>query len=275
MRLTDLLRKRLTCAANTLGHLLAHSLELRIPTITPETTDEQRRELIGLLEPGDLVLTSDTSYLLWEGIEYSLAGSHYTHVGMYEGDGAFLEATVDSSIDGVMRSELDEALRGPMKLAAVRPPYKTQQDRDLAIAYCAERLGLPYDGLFDMDHTDGQKYYCASLIYDAFQAIPNPIEVQRKKVLGRWLVIPDAFLHLEGELVLYSDNFTLWDSLRGASPTVIGATAATLGLHVMIPHLAPIAGFYLAVGAGNKLQTGNFGLTSGPPTAGTRGLAAE
>ncbi len=275
MKLTDYLRTRLTCAANTFGHVLAHSLELRIPTMNPETTEEQRRKLIDMLEPGDLVLTSDTSYLLWEGIEYSVAGSHYTHIGIYEGDGAFLEATVDGKIDGVMRSELDDALKGPLKFAAVRPPYKTTEDRDMVVKYCADRVGLPYDGLFDMDHTEGKKYYCASLIYEAFQVIPNPIPVDRKKALGRWLVIPDAFLHLEGELVIYSDNFTLWNSLKGASPTALGATAATIGLHVLIPHLAPIAGFYLAVGAGNKLQTGHFGLTSGPPTAGNRGLAAE
>ena len=64
MKLTDYVRARLTCAANAFGHVLAHSLELRIPTMNPETTEEQRRALIEMLEPGDLVLTSDTSYLL-------------------------------------------------------------------------------------------------------------------------------------------------------------------------------------------------------------------
>lgn len=275
MKLTERIRERLTCAASAFGHILAHGLELRVPTINPETTAEHRANIMAMLEPGDLVLTSDTSYLLWEGLEYTVAGSHYTHVCMYEGDGAILEATVDANIDGVMRSDLDDALQGPMKIAAVRPPYKTPEDTEIALQFCRERLGAPYDGLFDMDHTEGKKYYCSSLIHDAFQAMNNPIPVERKKALGRWLIIPDAYLHLEGELVVYSDNFTLWDSIKGASPTALGATAATLGFHVMMPHLAPLAGIYLAVGAGNKLQTGNFGLTSGPATAGTRGRVAE
>ena len=268
MKLTDAIRERLTCATSAFGNVIAHGLDLRIPTNNAETTPEQRQAIISKLQPGDIILTSDTSYLLWETLEYSVAGSHYTHVCIYEGDGKILEATVDSGVDGVMRSNLDVAMMGPMKLAAIRPAYASPEDIVVALDFCRERIGKHYDGLFDMDHTKGEKYYCSSLIYSAFQAMPNPIAVKRKKRVGRWLVIPDAFLDLEGETVLYRDKFTLWESFKGASPTGIGATATTIGLHVMMPHLAPLAGFYLAVSAGNKLQTGHFGLTSGPATAG-------
>jgi uncharacterized protein YycO len=268
MKLCDIVRERLTCSASAFGNVVAHALDLRIPTANPETTAEQRQAIMDTLCPGDIILTSDTSYLLWETLEYGAAGSHFTHVCIYEGNGRVLEATVDSGVDGVMRSLLDVALSGPMKIAVIRPAYKTPEDCEAALEFCRSKLGKPYDGLFNMDQAEGASYYCSSLLYEAFQAMPNPIEVQRKRALGRWLVIPDAFLHLEAQTVVYRDQFTLWHSLKGSAPTAIGGAAATVGFHVMMAHLAPLAGFYLAISAGNKLQTGHFGLTSGPAKAG-------
>ena len=249
---------------STLGNAIAHGLDLRIPTANPETSPAHRDKIRAKLKPGDIVLTSDTSYLLWETVEYCVARSHYTHAFLYEGGGKILEATIDSGVHGVMRSSLDVALQGPLKIAVIRPPYDCPEDVEVALDFCRGNLGKGYDGLFDLDKTDGQRFYCSSLIYEAFQLLSKPIKLERKKVLGRWLVAPDAFLDMEGETIVYRDRFSLWESFKGASPTGIGAAAATIGFHCMLPHLAPLAGFYLAVSAGNKLQTGNFGLTSGP-----------
>ena len=274
MELTATVRKRLTCAAATLGNLVAHTFELRIPTTNPELTEEQRKKIVALLEPGDLVLTADTSYLLWEGIEYTVAGSNFTHVSIHEGDGCVLEATVDADKDGVMRSHLSNHLHGPVKVAVIRPAYKHPSDRDAALEFCRSKLGLRYDGCFNMDRTEGQRYYCSSLIYEAFRAMPCPITISRKRRLGRNIVVPDSFLSMQGQTVIYRDKFTPWHALKGATPTAIGAAAATVGFHVMLPHLAPLAGFYLAVSSGNKLQTGRFGLTGGPDGADTPDQAA-
>lgn len=274
MKLSDSVRKRLTCAAATLGNVVAHGLELRIPTTHPEITVQQRDKLISLLEPGDLVLTADTSYLLWEGVEYTIAGSNFTHVAIHEGDGYVLEATVDSHKDGVMRSRLESVLHGPIKVAMVRPAYAQQSDRDAALQFCRSKLGLRYDGCFNMERAEGQRYYCSSLIYEAFRSMPNPIVIPRKRRLGRNIVVPDAFLSMEGHTIVYRDQFTPWHALKGATPTAIGAAAATVGFHVMMPHLAPLAGFYLAVSSGNKLQTGRFGLTGGPGADDTMGQAS-
>jgi len=271
MNLSDAVRRRLKCSTAALGNVIAHGLDLRIPTINPEISQEQRERIMASLQPGDVILTSDTSYLLWETIEYAAARSHYTHCCLYEGNGRILEATVDSGVDGVMRSYLDQALTGPMKVAAIRPAYKTPEDVEAALDFCRANLGKPYDGLFDMKNADGSSYYCSSLLYQAFQAMPNPIEVEQKKVLGRWLVVPDAFLSLEAQTIVYRDKFTIWESFKGSSPTAIGGAAATVGFHVMLAHLAPLAplaGFYLAISSGNRLQTGHFGLTAGPATVG-------
>ncbi len=268
MKLTDQVRKSLTCTAAAMGNIVAHGLDLRVPTTNQVTTAEFRKMVEDQLQPGDVILTSDTSYLLWEGIEYSVAGSHYTHVSIYEGNGRVLEATVDSGVDGVMRSMLDGLLSGPIKVAIIRPAYVSEADREHALEFCRSKLGKRYDGLFNMDTADGASYYCSSLLYAAFASMPNPITVERKRRLGRWLVIPDAFLHLDGHTVVYRDRFSFWSSLKGGSPTMLGGAAATVGFHLMLAHLAPVAGFYLAISAGNKLQTGHFGLTSGPAKVG-------
>lgn len=261
--MTDELRKRMLCGVSYFGNALVHFLELRIPTALPDMTEVNRQKILQSVQPGDIVLTADAAYLMWEGIEYMVAGSHFTHCMVYEGDGQVLEATIESNSNGVMRSPLEKSLHGSVKVAVLRPPYQHTDHIEQVLDFCRAQLGKPYDNVFDFEHSEGKAYYCSSLIYSALQTLDPPFEVPQKRRLGRTLVVPDGFLHLEGISVLYMDKFTVWSSLEGSLPTAVGTAATTAALHIFFPHLAPVAAFYLTVSAGNKLQTGKFGLTSG------------
>lgn len=261
MSLTDEIRSRLQCGVTHLGNALVHFLELRVPSALPELSDTNRKKILEGVKPGDIILTADASYLMWEGIEYAVAGSHFTHCMFYEGDGDVLEATIEANHNGVMRSRLENVLHGSVKVAVLSPPYPTDVAIQSVLEYCRQQLGKPYDNVFDMEHSDGKAFYCSSLLYQALMQLTPPWEIPKKHRLGRTLVVPDAFLHLEGASVLYMDKFTVWSSLQGAMPTAMGTAATTLALHLVFPHLAPVAAFYLTVSAGNKLQTGKFSMT--------------
>jgi len=146
-------------------------------------------------------------------------------------------------------------------VAVLSPPYPNADQIVDVLEFCRQQLGKPYDNVFDMEHSEGHSFYCSSLLYEALMRLAPPFNIPKKRRLGRTLVVPDAFLHLEGASVLYMDNFTVWSSLRGAVPTAMGTAATTLALGMIFPHLAPVAAFYLTVSAGNKLQTGKFSLT--------------
>lgn len=256
------LKKVLECPMNLLGNTLVHALELRIPTAHKSITKSRKLKVMGILKPGDIILTTDPAYLLWETFEYALAKSHFTHAMVYEGYGQVLEATIESGDASVLRWPLEDHLQGAVRLAIVRPNYKPG-DVHRVLEYCRAQLGKPYDDLFDIDHENDEKFYCSSLMYWALKQLPEPIEVEATPMYGRHVVIPDAFLHLPEARIMYADKFNLWTNAGGAAPTLMGAAAGAAALHLVVPHLAILGGFYLAVSAGNKIQTGHFGLTGG------------
>lgn len=262
MSLSDEIRARLQCGVSLLGNALVHALELRIPTALPALSEINRNKILDKVRPGDILLSADPAYLMWEGLEYAVAGSHFTHCMIYEGEGNVLESTIEGHAQGVMRSPLERVLQGSIKLAVIRPPYPCQVQIKTVLEFCRAQIGKPYDSVFDYEHADGQAFYCSSLIYLGLQQLDPPLHLPSKHCLGRNLVVPDAFLHLEGASLLYMDRFTIWSSLEGCIPTALGAAATTAALHVLFPHVTPLAAIYLTVAAGNKLQTGKFGATA-------------
>lgn len=256
------IKRALRCPLGLVGNLLVSVLEVRIPTAVRKIDDHKRHAIADHLEPGDIILTTDPAYLIWETLEYAVAGSHFTHVLIHEGDGSVIEATIEGNKTGVMRSALSDRLVGAIRVAVVRPCYQPD-DVDQVLEYCRAQIGKPYDSIFDFEVAHEDSFYCSSLIYQALQRLPQPIHIDTVHRLHRTLVLPDHFLHLEGATIIYADKFSLVSNAAGATPTVIGAAAGAAVLHLVAPHLCLVGGFYLAVATGNKIQTGRFGLKGG------------
>lgn len=256
------LKRVLRCPLGLMGNLLVSVLEVRIPTAAPKIDDRKRHMILDHMEPGDIVLTTDPAYLIWETLEYAVAGSHFTHVLIHEGEGVAIEATIEGRDACVMRSTLSERLVGAVRVAVIRPRY-LPGDVERVLAYCRAQIGKPYDNVFDYEHAEERSFYCSSLVYQALQNLPQAIHIDTVNRLKRTLVLPDHFLHIDGAAVIYADKFNLWSNAAGATPVLVGGAAGAAALHLVMPHLCLLSGFYLAVATGNKVQTGRFGLKGG------------
>jgi len=246
------------------GNWFTKILDIRVPTTTPQITPERRDEILKLIQPGDVILETNNAYPGWQRFEKVTLNSDYTHAAMYEGDGKFIEATTgDPSGKGVVRNDLKEYLQGNILVEIIRPPYKTPEDKEAALDYCRNQLGKPYDSDFSLK--DDNSIYCAELVYRALDSCPNKIDVPLKKLLSKEAVAPDSFEQVKGGQVVYSDNSNFWKNMASHYPVALGALGtATAGGMLLGPLGAAggfIGGLLMSICVGNKIQTGNFGLT--------------
>lgn len=231
-------------------------LGVRVPTTTPTMSDERRDSILASIRPGDIILETDNAYPGWQRLEFFTMQSHYTHAAIYEGDGKFLEATPPK----VARTDLREYLHGHQLVCIVRPDYKSSQDVDAALEYCRQQIGKPYNGTFSMGN--GESLYCAELVYNAMKAMPNPLDVPLKKVLGKPAVAPDSFLEIAGATRVYDDESSFWKNQSSHWPVLASAIGTTAVASYLGGPVAGVAGFagglVLSILVGNKIQTGHF-----------------
>jgi hypothetical protein len=189
--------------------------------------------------------------------------SDYTHAAIYEGDGKFLEATSGNADGvGVKRNELREFLTGRQSVEIIRPPYNSEADVKAALDHSRAQLGKAYDGDFDLK--DGNAIYCAELVYNALQAMPNPIEAPTVNFAGKVAVGPNAFKQIPGSEVVYSTGSSFAKARLSHYPVYLSAAVgATIGGMAAGP-LGAVGGFVAgglgAILTGNKIQTGQFAL---------------
>ena len=96
-----------------------------LPSSQTPMSQEERQQILEKLQPGDVVLTYASHRPNLGHLEYWTTGADYTHCALYEGYGRIIETLGDQ----VTRSPLIERLEGPIKVAVVRPPYKSFRDR--------------------------------------------------------------------------------------------------------------------------------------------------
>jgi len=255
------------------GHVAVGILDIRVPTVTKDITEEERNKILSVIQPGDVILETSDSHPNWQRLEIVTLGSVYTHAAMYEGDGKFLEATTgDPSGKGVIRTDLKEYLEGPIHVKIIRPPYKSPEDVKAALDYCRSQLDKPYDSAFNYE--DDGAIYCAELVKKALDQCPNNMNVPMAdtiftKLTGKKAVGPDDFGRIEGARTVYPDDpskeASFLKSTLSHYPVALGAVAgAVAGGYALGGALGTVGGFagglLLSICIGNKIQTGNFNL---------------
>jgi len=245
----------------SLGGAVVGILDIRVPTTTPNITEERRQKILDTVRPGDIILETNNAYPNWQRLEMATLGSSYTHAAIYEGDGKFLEATTSDTGGGVMRSDLKEYLEeGPIMIEVIRPPYKNPEDVNKALDYCRSQLGKPYDAKFDFD--DDSAICCIELVNNAMKEVN--IDIPTKKLFGKTAVGPDACEDIEGAEIVYSDGSSFWKNQASHWPVALGAGVTAMAAGSVLGPLGAVAGFFgglaLSICVGNKIQTGHFNL---------------
>lgn len=242
------------------GGALVTIMGRRVPTLKRPISEESRQKVLHDIQPGDVLLETDLAYPGWERMEHYTLRSNYTHAAIYEGEGKFLEATTPG---GVMRTDLDEYLHGPIKVAVIRPPYQDPDDVKAALNYARSQLGKEYDSSFDA--SDDSQIYCAELVRNALASTPHPIATPERKFFGRQAVAPDAFFKIEGAKVVYDDKAHYWKDRLYAAPVALATAAAATAGGMAFGTLGAIGGAVLgytgSLMVGNYLQIGQFRLT--------------
>lgn len=255
-----------------LSHRFVGLLERRIPTFYQPPSEERRLKILEALEPGDVILETNLAYPGWKQMLHFGLGSNFTHVAMYEGNGKFLEA---SPKVGVHRSDLEKYFNDTVKLAIVKMPYASEEDRQAALANFRGIRGKPYNRTPNfLTEKHPQAFGCAEAVTYALENIPNPIQVPRVVVAGKETVSPAAFKDIPGAVVKYDDEPDYYGDLKHNWPC--GGIGIGLGLAADVVAtkafgLAPLTaaaigvvggalGYYLTVCVGNYQQKGKFGM---------------
>lgn len=219
-----------SCAAHRMGRMVTRVLDLPLPTLHHSLTHTQRDHIKSLLQPGDIILRTFSSYPLWQLIEYFAVHSVFSHAMFYAGPHV-IEAQADVGVRGI---SAEDALSGPIYLAVVRPPYQSRAQIAQAVAFCKEQIGKPFDHDFDLQHERDRQFYCASLVYRALREADPSLEVPLRTFMHRSEVVPDSFVDMPGGSIVYRDKACLWRTVAGTVPlaagmTVVGALALNGG----------------------------------------------
>ena len=164
----------------------------KIPPIVvyaPTTFDvkgKHTREIINLIQPGDIILRKYNNYL-----DGCFIPGEYSHTGIYVGDNNMIH----SIAEGVCEQDIIDYLRCD-RCIVLRP----NKGQELAIQRVKEWLKTPYD----FDFTSGNKaLYCHELGADAYKELD--IEKKTPTLFYGWIKGTKVYL---AESFLTNSNFT-------------------------------------------------------------------
>lgn len=199
-----------------------------LPSSQTPMSENEKQQILDKLQPGDILLTYASHRPNLGHLEYWTTGSHYTHCALYEGYGRIIETLGDE----VMRSPLLERLQGPIKVAVVRPAYKSFQDRAHVIREAKKLIGTPYD--YKFDNHDHSELYCSEFLEVAMKKVDPDLDVPDVSLFGKELTAPDAFADMKGAKLIHDGRSNYWSNQRHQWPLYLGGAfgaglGATLG----------------------------------------------
>jgi permuted papain-like amidase YaeF/Yiix C92 family enzyme len=225
-----------------------------LPSSQTPLSEEERQRILEKIQPGDILLTYASHRPNLGHLEYWTTGANYTHCALYEGYGRIVETLGDQ----VTRSPLVERLEGPIKVAVVRPPYKSFRDRAHVVREAKKLIGTPYD--YKFDNSDQSELYCSEFIEVAMKRVDPDLDVPDASFLGREITSPDAFADMKGAKLIHDGRSNYWSNQRHQWPMYLGAAVgAGLGAAVGGP-LGAVVGSALGFEgtlAGLKLFSGD------------------
>ena len=198
-----------------------------IPSTQEPISEEEKQQILEKIQPGDIVMTYASHRPNLGHLEYLTTGSHYTHCALYEGYGRIIETLGDE----VIRSSLVDRLEGPIKVAVVRPPYKSFRDRGQVIREAKKLIGRPYD--YKFDNADQEELYCSELIEVAMKKVDPELDVPDVSFLGREITAPDAFADMKDAQLIHDGRSNYWANQRHQWPLLL-STAVGVGVGSLV-----------------------------------------
>lgn len=159
------------------------------------------QEFVDNLEPGDVLIGSSESNLLFQTITAVTGAGAYNHGMLYVGDGKIVESVSYNRLrnNGVREYSLEDKKESYSAWLAVRPEY-ADGESEKAVAFGKAQIGTPYDWPAQMDNG---RYGCAELVFDAVKAAAPEMGLKTEKFFGiRDYVSPQGLLQIPGAKVV-------------------------------------------------------------------------
>lgn len=193
---------------------LLQVLDLKVPVLMKQLSEEQKSEIKHLLQPGDILLKDDNSHPMGQ-LMNRLAGSRWSHTVFYQGGDYVIDVGTKPY---VAKISLDEFL-ACNDLGVFRPQYREQQDLDSAVEFVDKALGRPLNRTFDLKNEDS--FYCAQLVYCALKQMPHPIEIPTVNSYGRPYVTSGCIENCQAMQPVWLLRTNLLQRMVGHAPTLL------------------------------------------------------
>ena len=173
-------------------------------------SENERQKILNQLEAGDILLTSDKLFPAWELFATLLGSPNYSHAAIYEGKNNVIEATTfHPSGKGVACTAARLFLSGRKTVCVIRPPYRSNDDKNAALFWIRQQIGKPFD--FRFNRNDESAMYCSKLVAKAMNIAGFTINIRRN--FRREGYTPDAFLQISGANIIYRKNETITEKI--------------------------------------------------------------
>ena len=183
-----------------LARVPALLFDLPMCSFVRKISENERQEILNQLEVGDILLTTDKLFPLWELLVSLLGSPNYSHSAIYEGDSTVVEATTSHlSGKGVARTAAQSFLSGRKTVCVIRPPYRSNDDKNAVLFWIRQQIGKPFD--FCFNRNDESTMYCSKLVAKAMSVAGLTVNI--RKNFGREGYAPDAFLQMEDANIVY------------------------------------------------------------------------
>jgi len=191
-------------AAKTFFYLLiripALLFDLPICCFARKISNKERQKMLEVLESGDILLTTDKLFPLWEFLAAFLGSPNYSHAAIYEGEERVIEATTfHPSLQGVAQTAVQDFLSGRKKVCLIRPPFRSVEDKNAMMTWLRQQTGKPFDFYFRLEGENAM--YCSKLVAKAMKVAGFKVNIKRK--FRREGYVPDAFLQMENANIVY------------------------------------------------------------------------
>ena len=166
------------------------------PWPLPWDTNQQELEAIRRLSlPGDILVESNLHGWQWMALSLAATQTAWVHAALIDEKKRILTVH-KSAIETDWNIYHDW---GSTRLALIRPPYKNDEQRRIAIDYARGKLGTLYDPSF-REHAGN----CNGLV--ASSLISAGIPVAERRIYGRNIFTPDCFFKIPGATVIWHSD---------------------------------------------------------------------
>jgi len=154
-------------------------------------TPEEAAPGMALVQPGDIIITSDDEDFQLELMQKAAGASgSWTHAALVDEEKRTMDIYISSNKP--VLNPLGFIFGDNHHVSVLRPRYASPQSITKTLDYARAQFGkITYDHKFDM-HTDDTQY-CQEYVYKALQHGAPEVHIPMRKPLGHDLVLSDDF----------------------------------------------------------------------------------